>query len=73
MNGIKREQAVVQAAIDDMFYEMLDEWDRTCRAQSSTGENMVYESLGDDGYKDMCDRLMQRCIWKIARRLEEVN
>ena len=71
MNGIKRNKAAVQAAIDDMFYETMQAWDDDCRAMSSTGENMILESMEPEDYQAMRDRVMQRCIWKVARRLED--
>jgi len=72
MNGIKRQKAVVQAAIDDLYFDMLNDWDIQCRAMSSTGENMVRESLMDhDMYQDFLNRLRVRATMLVAKRLEE--
>lgn len=37
----------------DLFTQFMEDWDETCRISSSTGENMVLESMSEEEYGDM--------------------
>jgi len=53
MNISKRKIAEKEAAIYDIYWAYMTEWEDYCRSRSSTGENMVRESMEYDEYQDL--------------------
>jgi len=58
MNTRKRMKAERDAKVQDIFWNMMWNWDIECRERSSTGENMIKESMDKEDMEALKAKFM---------------